>query len=111
MRKPIIHSSQTKIKIGFFLTLQSYIKFIFGFDLLTILLSCGFKINSLLLIKAISNLKNNSKLSKFPVVVFSTLGQESDIKKAIELGAKDYVNKSYFDLNVLLTKISQVVKK
>ena len=40
-----------------------------------------------------------------PVIVFSTLGQEKDIQKAKELGAIDYVNKSFFDYANLLEKI------
>ena len=50
----------------------------------------------------LEELKKNGKIQKFKVLVFSTLGQEKDVKRALELGAKDYVNKSFFDLNVLL---------
>ncbi|MFA9288335.1 MAG: PleD family two-component system response regulator [Weeksellaceae bacterium] len=45
---------------------------------------------------------------KVPILIFSTLGQEADIKRAMELGAKGYVNKSFFDLDVLLKKIEEV---
>ncbi len=61
--------------------------------------------------QVLEELKANGSIQGLSVLVFSTLGQEKDVKRALELGAKDYVNKSYFDLNVLLTKISQVVKK
>jgi DNA-binding response OmpR family regulator len=44
-----------------------------------------------------------------PILVFSTLGQEEDIKKAKDLGATDYVNKSFFDFPVLLEKIKNLV--
>ena len=50
-------------------------------------------------------------LAKIPVLVFSTLGQESDVAKAKKLGAVDYVNKSLFDFNQLLVKINTLVKK
>lgn len=56
-------------------------------------------------------LVSDQTLKKIPVLVFSTLGQEKDVEKALSLGAKDYVNKSYFDLNTLLSKISSISKK
>lgn len=45
-----------------------------------------------------------------PILIFSTLGQEDDIAKAKKLGAKDYVNKSYFDLEKLKQKIASLTK-
>jgi len=56
--------------------------------------------------QVLTSLKNDPLLSKYPVIVFSTLGQEADIKKAIELGAKDYINKSFFDFDVFLKHVS-----
>ncbi len=50
-------------------------------------------------------------LSQIPVIVFSTLGQEKDMQKAKELGAVDYVNKTFFDFPKLLTKIQGFVPK
>lgn len=44
-------------------------------------------------------------LKTIPVLVFSTLGQEKDIVRAKSLGARDYVNKSFFDFDSLLQKI------
>ncbi|MCA9371793.1 response regulator [Candidatus Woesebacteria bacterium] len=45
---------------------------------------------------------------KTSVVVFSTLGQEEDVKRAMNLGAKGYVNKSFFDLDGLLKKLNEL---
>ncbi len=53
----------------------------------------------------------NTTLKKIPVIVFSTLGQESDVEKAKKLGATDYINKSFFDFEGLKTKIQAVVKQ
>ena len=47
----------------------------------------------------------NSQLKKIPVIVFSTLGQEQDVKMAKELGANDYVNKSFFNFDLVMAKI------
>lgn len=46
-----------------------------------------------------------------PVLVFSTLGQDKDIQKAMQLGAKGYVNKSFFDFETLLSRIMELAKK
>jgi DNA-binding response OmpR family regulator len=54
-------------------------------------------------------LKTNPPLNTAPIIVFSTLGQEQDIKKALQLGAKDYINKTFFDFSNLLNKINILI--
>src|SRR6266550_1471882 len=44
-------------------------------------------------------------IQKIPVLVFSTLGQEKDVERARQLGAKGYVNKSFFDFDKLYSRI------
>ncbi len=46
-----------------------------------------------------------------PVLVFSTLGQEKDIEQAKHLGAKGYVNKSFYDFDKLFATILEVSHK
>ena len=58
--------------------------------------------------EVLKDLSANGTLSKIPVLVFSTLGQESDVQKAKAMGAKDYINKSFFDLDKLVNKIYSV---
>lgn len=50
-------------------------------------------------------------LKKIPVLVFSTLGQDKDVEKAKKLGATDYVNKSFYDFDKLLAKITSMLHK
>lgn len=50
-------------------------------------------------------------LPKTSVLVFSTLGQENDVEKARLLGAKGYVNKSFFDFDKLYARILELSKK
>jgi DNA-binding response OmpR family regulator len=50
-------------------------------------------------------------LPKIPVLVFSTLGGEKDVEKARMLGARGYVNKSYFDFDKLYARILELSKK
>lgn len=53
----------------------------------------------------LSEIGKNEQLKAIPVLVFSTLGQEEDVKKAKLLGATDFVNKTFFDFDSLLVKI------
>ena len=50
-------------------------------------------------------MNQDAELKKIPVLVFSTLSQEGDIEKAKQLGAKDYMNKTFFNFEELMSKI------
>lgn len=52
---------------------------------------------------------SKSTFHKPKIIVFSTLGQTEDIEKAKRLGAIDYVNKTFFDFENLLTKIKTIM--
>ncbi|KKR91488.1 MAG: Response regulator receiver protein [Parcubacteria group bacterium GW2011_GWC2_42_12] len=47
----------------------------------------------------------NSKIRQTPVIVLSNLGQDEDIKKAISLGANDYLIKAHFTIEEIVGKI------
>lgn len=49
----------------------------------------------------------DASLKKIPVVVFSNLGQESDVEKAKDLGAKDYLIKANLTPKQVVEKIKQ----
>lgn len=55
----------------------------------------------------LKNLKTNH--SKTPVIVFSNLSDDKDIKKAMDLGAEEYLIKSNFTLEELVEKVKKVV--
>lgn len=57
------------------------------------------------------DLKKDPILSSIPILIFSTLGQESDVQKALKLGATDYINKSFFDFPKMLEKINLIIKQ
>ncbi len=59
--------------------------------------------------EVLQELASDQELKNIPVLVFSTLSQEKDIARAKELGAKDYVNKSFFDFEKLLVKIQSMI--
>ncbi|HSW48179.1 MAG TPA: response regulator [Candidatus Saccharimonadales bacterium] len=59
----------------------------------------------------LEDIAKQEQTKNIPILVFSTLGQEKDIAKAIALGAKGYVNKSFFDFETLFNKIMELSKK
>lgn len=59
--------------------------------------------------EVLQELSQDPVLKNIPVLVFSTLSQEKDVARAIQLGAKDYVNKSFFDFDKLLVKIQAMI--
>lgn len=61
--------------------------------------------------EVLAEIAKHEGLKGMPVLVFSTLGQESDIEKAKNLGAAGYVNKSFFDFENLLNQIKSTIQK
>ncbi len=55
----------------------------------------------------LAKLKDDAALSarKTPILVLSNLGQESDVKKAIDLGAKDFFIKADVSLSQMVEKV------
>ncbi|HRN69987.1 MAG TPA: response regulator [Candidatus Woesebacteria bacterium] len=58
--------------------------------------------------EVLESLAKDGSIKNLPVLIFSTLGQEKDVQRAMELGAKGYVNKSFFDFNALVNKIKEI---
>ena len=54
-------------------------------------------------------LKEDAKLKKIPVVLLTNLGQDGDVKKGLELGAKDYLIKANFTPAQVLDKVKSVL--
>jgi DNA-binding response OmpR family regulator len=54
-------------------------------------------------------LKENESTKDIPVIILSNLGQDSDIKKAKELGAADYFVKASTDLSRLSNIINIIL--
>jgi DNA-binding response OmpR family regulator len=53
----------------------------------------------------------DEKIGKVPVIMLSNLGQDDDIKKAMEMGANDYLVKAHFTTEEIITKIKTIMKK
>ncbi len=61
--------------------------------------------------EVLNKIMGNPKARQIPVFVFSSLGQESDIEKAKNMGAKDFVNKSFVDFDQVLSKITALTQE
>ncbi len=61
----------------------------------------------------LEKIKSNSdpKISEVPVIMLSHLGQDDDIKKAMEMGAKDYLVKAHFTTEEIVGKIKSILEK
>ncbi len=53
----------------------------------------------------------DNKIAKVPVIMLSNLGQEDDIKKAMDMGANDYLVKAHFTTEEIVGKIKTLLKK
>ena len=58
----------------------------------------------------LKQLRENEDTAKTPVIVFSNLSEEKDIKKAQDLGISAFMIKSNFTLDELSEKITEVLK-
>ena len=58
----------------------------------------------------LQDVAKDESLKKIPILVFSTLGQEQDVQKALKLGAIGYVNKTFFDFDKLKSRIEEAIK-
>lgn len=60
--------------------------------------------------EVLSAIKKKDKWKKVPVLILSNLGQDSDIKKAKDLGAVEYIIKSNSKINDIVDKVRQYLK-
>lgn len=59
---------------------------------------------------ALEKIKSGSDTKGIKVVVMSNLGQDSDIKRAKDLGAEEYFVKANISIQELVEKIEQYIK-
>lgn len=55
-------------------------------------------------------LKANPQLKDVPVIILSSLGQESDVERGLQIGAADYLIKSNASFKDIKEKIKQYVR-
>ena len=60
--------------------------------------------------EVLAELRADQAFSKVPIFVVSNLGQESDIEKATQLGATDYLIKNQFSMKQVVERIQKYMK-
>lgn len=58
----------------------------------------------------LKKIRSTEKIKNIPVIVFSNLSEEKDVKKSKELGATDFMVKSNFTLDELIQRINSTLK-
>lgn len=53
-------------------------------------------------------LKNDTRYSKIPIIMFTARAQEEDVRLGKDLGAEEYVSKP-FDSKILLSKVKKLL--
>jgi len=61
--------------------------------------------------EVLRQLKANKNLAHIPVLILSNLGQEDEIKRGLELGALGFLVKANFDLDEIVEKVQQILKR
>lgn len=63
--------------------------------------------------QVLSQIRGSSeeKIAKVPVIMLSNLGQDDDIKKAMDMGANDYLVKAHFTTEEIVAKIKKILGK
>ena len=61
--------------------------------------------------EVLNKIKQNPEIKDIPVVILSNLGQDSDIQKAKELGADDFLIKANFSIDEVISKIKELIAK
>ncbi|MBZ9572519.1 response regulator [Patescibacteria group bacterium] len=56
-------------------------------------------------------IKRRTATKKIPVIILSNLGQESDVKKGLSLGAKEYLVKTEVNLSEVVNKVKEHLVK
>ena len=56
-------------------------------------------------------MKKNKESKNIPVIIFSNLSQESDIKRGLSLGAQEYLIKSETSLSDVVDKVKELAVK
>jgi DNA-binding response OmpR family regulator len=57
------------------------------------------------------DIKKNEETKNIPVIIFSNLGQETDIKRGLSLGAQEYLVKPEINLSEVVDRIKDCLAK
>jgi len=54
-------------------------------------------------------IRDNAETKNIPVIIFSVLGEQKDVKKGLDLGANDYTVKGFYTPRQILSKIKSLM--
>lgn len=61
--------------------------------------------------EVLEEMKADERLKNVPVIILSNLGQESDVKKGMALGASEYLVKAETKINSIIAKVREYLDK
>jgi DNA-binding response OmpR family regulator len=61
--------------------------------------------------EVLRRIREDPETKKIPVIIFSVMGEQKDIQKALEMGANDYTVKGFYTPRQILSKIKSVMTK
>src|ERR1041385_7469170 len=59
--------------------------------------------------EVLQKLRSDPKTKPIPVMIFSVMGEQNDIKKALEMGANDYTVKGFYTPRQILSKVKNLL--
>lgn len=61
--------------------------------------------------EVLKRIRADGETAKTPVIIFSVLGDQKDVKKGLELGANDYTVKGFYTPRQILSKIKDLMNQ
>jgi len=59
--------------------------------------------------EVLKRIREDAETKNIPVIIFSVLGEQKDVKKGLELGANDYTVKGFYTPRQILSKIKSLM--
>ena len=59
--------------------------------------------------EVLKRVRANPATAKIPVIIFSVLGEQKDVKKGLEMGANDYTVKGFYTPRQILSKVRGLI--
>jgi len=59
--------------------------------------------------EVLKRIRADAATAKIPVIIFSVLGEQKDVKKGLELGANDYTVKGFYTPRQILSKVRGLI--
>lgn len=61
--------------------------------------------------EVLKRIRADAETKNIPVIIFSVLGEQKDVKKGLEMGANDYTIKGFYTPRQILSKIKSLISQ